>query len=545
MGVGYCTTMVMFELVIALLFIGAVAALWASRLGVPYPAMLALAGVALALIPGTRPVMLDPQLALALFVAPVLLDAAYDASPRDLRANLAPLISLALVLVTLTIIAVAVVAHKLAHGLSWPAAIALGAIVAPPDASAATAVLRRLRPPHRLLVILEGESLFNDASALLVYRLAVATAMTGSTSGLRVVPILVLTCGGSVIAGVLLARAFMRFSARIEDIPISVLLQFVGTFAVWLLADRLTLSPIITVVSYAMTIAQRAPVRVDARHRIASYAVWDVAVFVLNVLAFVLIGLQLRMILTRVPADGWRPYVFCAAAVCVTVIVVRFVWVMVYGAAVRWRMKRVPARPGVPKRSPTIGGGLVVSWCGMRGIVTLAAALALPDGPNGFPYRDLIVLCAFCVVLTTLVLQGMTLRPLLAAVGLRDDGSVEREIKVARAETARVALRAFEQQGQDPALQILRGEYEARIRSAERGDLSASSDDKESRLTSLQRHVVGLQRHMLMDLRARHVIGDDAFHAAEEELDLLELTADAQIRPGPDISALDPSPSRE
>jgi monovalent cation/hydrogen antiporter len=537
--------MVIFELVIGLLFIGAMAALWASRLGVPYPAMLALAGAALALIPGTRPVMLDPQLALALFVSPVLLDAAYDASPRDLRANLSPLISLALVLVTLTIIAVAVVAHRLVPGLGWPAAIALGAIVAPPDASAATAVLRRLRPPHRLLVILEGESLFNDASALLVYRLAVAAAMTGSSLGLSIVPMLLVTCGGSVIAGVLLARAFMSFSARIDDIPISILLQFVGTFAVWLLSDRLGLSPIITVVSYAMTIAQRAPGRVDARHRIASYAVWDVAVFVLNVLAFVLIGLQLRTILTRIPANEWRPYAFSAAAVCVTVILVRFVWVMLYGTAVRWRIRRIAARSGAPKRSPTIGGGLVVSWCGMRGIVTLAAALALPDGPNGFPYRDLIILCAFCVVLTTLVLQGLTLRPLLAALGLKDDGSVEREIKVARAETARVALRAFEQEGQDTALQILREEYEARIRSAERGDVSVSSGDTEPRLISLQRHVVGLQRHMLMDLRARHVIGDDAFHAAEEELDLLELTADARIRPGPAISALDPPPSRE
>ena len=536
--------MVMFELVIALLFVGAVAALWASRLGIPYPAMLALAGAALALIPGTQPVMLDPQLALALFVAPVLLDAAYDASPRDLRANLLSLISLALVLVGLTVVAVAIVAHKLVPGLGWAVAITLGAIVAPPDASAATAVLRRARPPHRLLVLLEGESLFNDASALLIYRFAVGAAMTGSASGWSIVPTLLLTCGGGVIAGVVLARAFIWLTSRIDDIPISVLLQFVGTFAVWLLANRLALSPIITVVSYAMTIAQRVPARVDARHRIASYAVWDVAVFVLNVLAFVLIGLQLRTILTRISSSEWYPYAVCATAVCVTVILVRFVWVMLYGAGMRWWLRR--ARPGkAAKRSPTTGGGLIVSWSGMRGIVTLAAALALPDGPDGFPYRDLIILCAFSVVLTTLVLQGMTLRPLLALLGLKDDGSVEREIKLARAETARTALRAFEREGQDPALSILRSEYQARVRSAEQSAGGSSAGDPEPRLTSLQRHVVGLQRHMLMDLRARHVIGDDAFHAAEEELDLLELTADARIRPGPEISALDRPPARE
>src|SRR4051794_11859222 len=192
--------MATFDLVIGMLFVGALLSLWANRIGVPYPALLALGGAVLAIVPGTPDVALDPQLALALFVAPVLLDAAYDASPRDLRANLRPLISLALVMVALTIVAVAIVARKLVPGMSWPVAITLGAIVAPPDASAATAVLRRLRPPHRLLVILEGESLFNDASALLVYRLAVGAAMTGAASGWKILPLLLLTCGGGVIA---------------------------------------------------------------------------------------------------------------------------------------------------------------------------------------------------------------------------------------------------------------------------------------------------------------------------------------------------------
>src|SRR5258705_1037531 len=198
--------MVLFELVIGLLLLGAMLALWANRLGVPYPALLALAGAALALLPGTPRVMLDPQLALALFVAPVLLDAAYDASPRDLRANIRPLISLALVVVVLTIVAVAIVARKLVPGMSWPVAITLGAIVAPPDASAATAVLRRLRPPHRLLVILEGESLFNDASALLVYRIAVGATATGFLSGWTVLPTLLVVTLGSVVLGLVLSR---------------------------------------------------------------------------------------------------------------------------------------------------------------------------------------------------------------------------------------------------------------------------------------------------------------------------------------------------
>ncbi|HEV7441057.1 MAG TPA: cation:proton antiporter, partial [Steroidobacteraceae bacterium] len=183
----------------------------------------------------------------------------------------------------------------------------------------------------------------------------------------------------------------------------------------------------------------------------------------------------------------------------------------------------------------TPGAGLVVSWSGMRGIVTLAAALALPDGSPeaGFPYRDLIILCAFCVVLTTLVVQGLTLRPLLAVLGLKDDGTVEREVRLARAETARAALRVLEEeQDGHPSIEVLRKEYEARIRSAERPESDAASS--ETRMTGLQRRAVRVQREALLDLRAREVIGDDAFHAVEEEIDLIELTADSRIKPGPE-----------
>jgi len=523
---GYSRPMILFELVIALLLVGAVLALWADRLAVPYPALLALAGAALALLPGTPQVILDPQLALALFVAPVLLDAAFDASPRDLKANLVPVVSLALVMVALTIGAVALVARKVVPEMSWPAAVALGAIVAPPDASAATAVLRRLQPPHRLLVVLEGESLFNDASALLVFRLALAAAVTGALSGWSVVPLFLGTCGGGVIAGIVLARAYLWLTRRVDDIPISVLLQFVGTFAVWVLADRLGLSAILTVVAYAMTLARRAPGRTDARHRISSYAVWEVAVFVLNVLAFVLIGLQLRTILTRMHGSDWQTYALCAGAVCLTVVVVRVVWVMSHTAFVRWW---AVVRGGVTGL-PSFRGSVLVSWCGMRGIVTLAAALALPDGsPSAaFPYRDLITLCAFCVVLFTLVVQGMTLRPLLLWLRLKDDGSVEREVRIARVETARVALRILAEQQAHPSIETLRREYEARLRL---GDEASASPGPSSGLTDIQRLAVYAQRQVLMDLRERSVIGDDAFHAAEEELDLLELTADSRIRP--------------
>jgi monovalent cation/hydrogen antiporter len=515
--------MALFEIVIALLLVGAMLALWADRIGVPYPALLALAGAGLALVPGTPVVTLDPELALALFVAPVLLDAAFDASPRDLKDNIVPVSLLAVVVVVLTIVGVACAARLVVPEMSWFVAIALGAIVAPPDASAATAVLRKLRPPHRVVVILEGESLFNDATALIIYRVAVGAVITGAFSGWSLLPTLLLSGGGGVIAGILLARFYLWAVGRITDIQVSIVLQFIGTFAVWVVAEKLGLSAIITVVAYAMTLARRVPGLIGARHRISSYAVWEVAVFVLNVLAFVLIGLQLRGIVSRVQGAEWNTYLTCAAAVCAAVILIRFIW-MPYNWFVRWRIRHHGVQLPRPMTLPTVGTGLLISWCGMRGIVTLAAALALPDGgpESAFPHRDLIVFCAFCVVLATLVVQGATLRPLLKLLRLEDDGSVERELQLARVETAKAALHELESNTPSPGAEILRSEYRARTRAggAERASLA-----------ELQRRAVKVQRQALVDMRARSVIGDDAFHAAEEEIDLLELTADARIRP--------------
>ena len=514
--------MFIFELVIALLLVGAVLSLWAARIGVPYPALLALTGAALALIPGMPDVALDPELALVLFVAPTLLDAAYDASPRDLRDNIGPVASFALGAVGLTIVTVAYVARLVVPDMSWAAAITLGAIVAPPDASAATVVLRQLRLPHRLLVILEGESLFNDASALLVYRIAVAAAVTGIFSGWSVIPMLALTCGGGVAAGFVLAHLYLRFVHTVEDVSISILMSFISTFAVWIIADRLGLSAIIAVVCYAMTIARYVPGRTDARRRIAAYAVWDVVIFVLNVLAFVLIGLQLRAIVTRMEPGQWHLYGLTAFAVCATVIISRIVWVMSHNTIARWRIRRFGARLRRPMTLPTIGTGMIISWCGMRGIVTLAAALALPHTPQAmFPYRDLIVLCAFCVVLTTLVIQGVTLRWLIERVGIPDDGVVEREVATARHETARVALEALDSEAGE-ASPNLREKYRARLQSAEERSAGLPAESLSKQL-EVHRRLIEAQRRALLDLRARDVIGDAAFHVVEEELALLEL----------------------
>jgi len=518
-----------FELVIGLLFLGALLALWSNRMGLPYPALLALVGALLALVPATPTIDLDPELALALFVAPTLLDAAYDASPRDLRRHLVPVVSLAVVMVVLTVAAVAIAARIVVPGMGWAAAIALGAIVAPPDASAAAAVLRRLEPPHNLLVILEGESLFNDATSLLIYRAAVGAAVTGAFSGWSVMPMLLVTCGGGVVAGYGLARLQIWLFSRVDDIAISVLLQFLGTFAVWMLAERVGLSAIITMVTFAMTLAQRVAGRRGARHRIASYAVWEVAVLVLNVLAFILIGLQLRGIVSRVHDGEWRAYALCGGTVCLAVIVVRLLWIACHTALGRWRLRR-----SSPATLPNFGAALLSSWCGMRGIVTIAAALALPESSSAFPHRDLIVFCAFCVVLTTLVVQGLTLRPLMRWLGLHDDGTVEREIQLARAETARAALRVLEaQQPRSRAVDILAGEHQARLRAAESAEPPDATTEDGAALAALQLQTVAAQRAKLTELRAGHLVGDDAFHVVEAEIDLVELTADSRVRPVP------------
>ena len=502
-----------FETVIVLLLIGAGLAAAARRIGVPYPALLALAGAGLALAPGVPLVTLDPELALALFVAPVLLDAAFDASPRDLKENWRPVASLALVAVALTVAAVAVTARWLVPGLPWPAAIALGAIVAPPDAAAATAVLRPLRPPHRLLVIIEGESLFNDASALLIYRLAVTAAAAGAISGWGIVPMLLLVTGGSILLGLVLARVSLVLTTRIEDVATAVIVQFIGTFAVWIVAEWLSLSAILTVVVYAMSVARRAPDLIPARIRIPSYAVWEVAVFLLNALAFILVGLQLKPIIRELGRATLLEYLGIALAVCGAVILTRIVWVMGASAV---RGPRTPSR----RRE-----AVVVAWCGMRGTVTLAAALALPVR---FPYRELILFTSFLVVLVTLVVQGLTLKPLMTWLGVEQDDEVEREVRLARVETLRAGAAALDGAGADTdETDLLHRKYRVRLQQAEARMAGKRSGSAPSDHPAAARAALAAERRRLSALRADGTIGDDAFHKVEEELDRAELGAEA------------------
>ncbi|WP_407518692.1 Na+/H+ antiporter [Methylobacterium oryzisoli] len=508
--------MLVFEWIVGVLMAAVLLAALARRLKAPFPALLALGGVGLAFVPGVPELRLDPDLALALFLAPVLLDAGFDTSLRDMRANWLPIAGLVIGAVGVTTAAVALVLRWLLPDMPLAACIALGAIVAPPDAVAALSVLRHVSLPHRLVTILKGESLFNDASAFIIYRLAVAVAVSGGASVGDLLPGFLIGVAGSLVAGPVLAWLYARLLRRVADAPSTIVLQFVSTFGVWLLAERVGLSGVLTVVTFGITLARLSATMTPARLRVPSNAVWETAVFVLNVLAFVLIGSQIGPILDELTAHEGEHAGFIAALVVLTTVLVRLAWVMgANGTA------RVARRLGL-LRGPepaSLLAGTVVAWCGMRGVVTVALALALP---RDFPHRDLAVLTAFCIVLGTLVVQGLTLRPLLTWFSLRGDDVVGREAGLARAAAYRAALDSLAGD-RSPHTAALREEFEAALREADR--------DREGRAPSAlpadapRRRAIRAAREAIHGLRQRGAIGDDAYSHLEEELDWAELSA--------------------
>lgn len=505
--------MALFELTLVLLLIAVVLTALSRRLQIPYPSLLALAGAGIAFLPFAPTIEIDPELALALFIAPVLLDAAYDTSLRDLNRYKVSLILLALGAVIFTTVTVALLGWTMA-GLPVAAAIALGAIVAPPDAVAAAAVLGQFKVPHRITAILEGESLLNDATALLIYRMSVSAA-AGSILLSSAVPMILLSTVGSLAAGYVLGRLSLAILGRIDDPASGTVVQFASTFGVWILADRIGLSAIITIVVYAMTIARTSPRRMPARNRVSSYSVWETAVFVLNVLAFVLMGLQARSIVGRLAEQGQSEAFVFALAVLAIVIVSRLVWVLGCGAILR-----ALARLGDEDRrkdAPTFRGGVLIGWCGMRGLVTLAAAFALPAD---FPGRDPIVLAAFTVVLGTLVLQGVSLKPLLSVLNLKPDQTVDREVAQARVAIMQAALDVLSGKTSSAAGAV-REQYAAQRAIAENPeDAQAATEYDRLRL-----YAIKSQRDALERLRIDGTIGDEAYHRLEEEIDWSELAA--------------------
>jgi CPA1 family monovalent cation:H+ antiporter len=407
--------------------------------------------------------------------------------------------------------------------MPWAIAIALGAIVAPPDAAAATAVMRQVKLPHKLLTIVEGESLLNDASALLIYRLAIMAMLAGHSDLANFAPVLLLTVFGSLAAGVACVYLFQPLMSRVRDVPTALIIQFATTFGVWMAAEAIGLSGILTLVAYAMMIARRRGPAMPARMRVPIFAVWETVVFVLNAFAFVLIGMQLRPVIERLESSDVRgTYMLVALAVLAVTIAARFAWIMSY------KFARLPGRHPEPRAPVAVGGALVLSWAGMRGIVTLAAAFAIPETlPGGapFPFRDLILLCAFTVVLGTLVLQGLTMKPLIRRMDLRDDDPVGREVKLARAHAYGALLAEID--GDDsPHAKLLRKQYAAVV---ELNQQSRSDEETIDLHTGgpLRRRALSAARARANELRRDGLIGDAAFRVIVQELDWAELSAGA------------------
>jgi Na+/H+ antiporter len=505
--------MSLFESTLALLAIAVVLMQWARRLRVPYPALLALAGGCVAALPFAPQIHFEPQLALALFVAPAVMDSAFDIPPRELLRNWLPLVSLAVVLVLLTAASVAFAGIRIAH-LPIAAALALGGIVAPPDAAAASAMLREFNLPRRMMGVLQGESLLNDAVALLIFGIAVSAAAAPGDPWGHVVPRLAVAVPAGVLFGIAVGVFARYIFSRLGETLSYVLMQFLTTYGTWLAADRLGLSPIMAVVALAAYAARYSPSRTSARGRVNTNAVWSIVVFVLNVLAFLLMGLQARLILTQLQGDTLREDLQFAGIVLGLVIAVRFAWVMLYGLVLR-RFRGFLARqvPGVAV--PKARLGVLVSWCGMRGLVTLATAFALPQQ---FPRRDLIVLSAFTVVLGTLVLQGFTIRPLIALLRIEPDRSMDEEISATRRGMLNAALADLEGISEE-GVESLRAELTAEREASETRSRPVTSYDR-NRLRA-----VTAARQFLIERRQEGEIFDDTYHRLEDELDRVELHA--------------------
>lgn len=510
---------------IAVLLACAVALGWLARkLGVPYPIALVLGGAALGFLPFGPKVELDPNLVLVTILPPVLYVAALRTSWRDFKRNIRPITLLAVPLVIVTTVAVAGVVRVLVPDMPWAVAFSLGAIVSPPDAVAATAVLSRLRMSSRVVTILEGESLVNDATGLVLYKFAVTAALTGVFSlPDATVQFFVVAIGG-VLLGLLLGRLFVLIHAWQDDPLIEILLSLLLPYVAYLGGEAMHVSGVLAVVAAGLVRARHAPEMFTAESRIQVQAVWSTIEFLMNCLAFILIGLELNAIVDDIQAVPREQLVWLALAVCVTAVVTRFLWVFPATFMPRFLNPLLHAQEAYPPWRPVA----IVSWCGMRGIVSLAAALALPlflpDG-TAFPHRSLVICLAFAVILFTLVVQGLTLPPLIRLLRLGDDWSPREEEQLAREAMTRAGLNEADRFSEteripDHIRDPLRSEYEIRLRSVEpRRPASADVDNLAFRLRSA---VVRAERRELIRLWREEAIGAEVLQSLQRELDYEE-----------------------
>jgi monovalent cation/hydrogen antiporter len=532
------------EIYVGLMVVVAIVSLASNKLKIPYPIMLVLAGLGLSVIPGLPPAEIDPDIIFLVFLPPLLYFASLLTTWRDFKANIRPIMLLAVGLVLVTMVAVALVSHWMIPGMTLGAAFLLGAIVSPPDAIAATTVLERLSVPKRVVTILEGESLVNDATALVAYQIAIGIVISGADFdlGWATLQTLYVAVGGIVI-GLVAALGIATVIKRVSDPHVEVIISLLSPFIAYLPAHWVGASGVLAAVAAGLYIARRLPDISSSATRIRGFAVWETVVYLMNGFVFVLIGLQLQSIAARLSQISLGTLCYYGMVVSVTAIVVRMIWVPTLAYASRL----VPAvRRNEPK--PSARQVALISWAGMRGIVSLACALAIPmyvddKHTRPFPDRDLIIFLAFAVILVTLVFQGLTLAPLIRWLGLTDDGTTAREEREARIEAAHAAVARLEVMTimgdyADPVLQRVQAEYDgrlARLGAARPEELPGPEQaDLDRQLISVKREALAAERRMITFLRDKDVIADEVLRRLLSEVDLEDArmaAAAAQMEP--------------
>lgn len=520
------------ESLIFLLGAAALLAQLARVLRVPYPVFLVLGGLLIGFVPGLPTVEISPEVIFLVFLPPLLNYAAFFSSPRDLRQHLRPLLALAIGLVLFTTVAIALIAHALI-GLPWAAAFVLGAILAPTDPVAAEAIFRRLGVPGRVSTIVGGESLVNDGTGLVAYRLAVAAVVTGTFSVWEAGLDFFLVGGGGVILGLILAWVVLPLWKRVRDPSIFIALSVLTPYAVYVLAEEmLHVSGILAVVSYGLYRGWRDPsLFPDASTRIQNISFWNMLVFLLESLLFVLVGQQLPAILEGLSEYSVAQILIYAALIYAALVGTRFFWFFttpylhpVFDRLLRNRYLRAPWQES-----------LVMVWSGMRGAVSLAAALAVPLVTNtgeAFPGRDLILFLTFSAILATLVLQGLTLGPLIGWLRLKGDEEADTLVELkARLEGAHAALERLEQLRKDelvsPSAEERMREYnEERIQRYESGLQEGGSTQEYTESSSAwrnwRRELLAAEREAIVSLRNRGEISPEVMRRIQRDLDLEE-----------------------
>jgi Na+/H+ antiporter len=508
---------VLVSLLVSVAVLGAAA----RAVNIPYPIVLVVGGLVLGFIPGLPDIELAPELVLVIFLPPLLYSAAFFANLHDLRTNLRPIALQAVVLVLFTMVAVAVVIKALVSEMPWAAAFTLGAIVAPTDPVAATTIMRRMAVPRRIVSVVEGESLINDGTALVAYRTAIA-AVGGTFSAWEAGLDFVVSAAGGVAVGLAAGWVIVQIRRRIDDIPVEITISLLSGFAGYVPAEALGVSGVLAAVTTGIVLGWKAPYISTASMRLQGYAVWEILTFLLNALLFVLIGLQLPLILDGLSGQPAGELLWWCVAVSLVVIVTRLLWSQSAVFVIRALDRRAVQR----ERRSTWQSRMIISWCGMRGSVSLAAALALePD----FPQRNLILLLTFAVIFTTLVLQGLTLPALIRRLDVTDDGADAAEELLGRRAAAAAALGrldelAVEEWTYDETIERMRKMYEYRTRRfAARAGETEDGDGIEHRSLKYQkavRAVLDAQRAELVRLRNAGEISNEVMHRLERELDL-------------------------